>query len=93
MLSDADLVQTIADLKEELCSSLSSLKREMSEEHDTALKKLKTAPATILKFNKKGNEKQFFINAEVLENVQSASSFLQGTMSQVEKSPRIIERR
>ena len=81
-----DLAQSIADLKDEFRSGLSTLKRELSEEHNTALKKLKTASASAQKFQKKGNEKQFLVNSEVLQHVQSASSFLQTTPPQVEKT-------
>ena len=50
-------------------------------------KKLKTATASVPKFKKKGNEKQFLINSEVLEHVpQSASTALQASSPQVEKA-------
>ena len=53
MPSDSEvtgLARSIADLKEELRSGLSSLKREVSEEHNTALKKFKTAAVSVPKF-------------------------------------------
>ena len=77
MPSDDDLARSISELKDEFRSSLSSLKRELAQEHDAALKKLKTATACVPKFKKKGNEKQFLLKSEVLEHVQSASSALQ----------------
>ena len=58
----------------------------MHKEHNAALKKLKTATAGVPKFKKKGNEKQFLLNSEVLEHVQSASSALQASSPQVEKA-------
>ena len=44
------LARSIADLEDELRSGLSSLKRELSEEHNTALKKFKTAAVSVPKF-------------------------------------------
>ena len=58
-------------LKERTCTS-------------AALKKLKTA--SVPKFKKKGNEKQFLLNSEVLEHVHSASTALQASSPQVEKA-------
>ena len=78
-----DLARSIADLKDEFRSGLSTLKQELSEEHNTALNKLKTASASAQKIPEKGNEKQFLVNSEVLRHVQSASSFLQTTPPQV----------
>ena len=88
MPSDADLARSISELKDEFRSGLSSLKRELAQEHDAALKKLKTATASVPKFKKKGNEKQFLLNSEVLEHVRSASTALQASSSspQVEKA-------
>ena len=86
MPSDADLARSISELKDEFRSGLSSLKRELAQEHDVALKKLKTATASVLKFKKKGNEKQFLLNSEVLEHVHSASIALQASLPQVEKA-------
>ena len=59
--------------------------RELTQ-HDAALKKLKTATASIPKFKKKGNENQFLLNSEVLEHVHSASTVLQASSPQVEKA-------
>ena len=75
MLSDEplDVVRTLADLKEELRTGLSSLKRELTEEHNTTVKKLKSA-VSLPKFQKKGNEKQFAVNSQVLEHIQTASA-------------------
>ena len=86
MPSDADLARSISELKDEFRSGLSSLKRELAQEHDAALKKLKTATASVPKFKKKGNEKQFLLNSEVLEHVRSASTALQASSPQVEKA-------
>ena len=66
MPSDADLVRSISELKDEFRSGLSSLKRELAEEHNAALKKLKTATASVPKFEKEGNEKQLLLNSEFL---------------------------
>ena len=63
MLSDADLTRSISELKDEFRSGLSSLKRELAQEHDAGLKKLKTATASVPKFKKKSNEKQFLLNS------------------------------
>ena len=78
MPSDAetDLAKTLSDLKEEPRDGFASLKRELSEEHDSAIKKLKSAASSLPKFKKKGNEKQFEGNSQILDHVQSASSFL-----------------
>ena len=62
-----------------------SLKRELSEEHDSAVKRLKSAVTPTQKFKKRSNEKQFEVNTQVLDHVQSASSLLQSTPPQVEK--------
>ncbi|CAH3032798.1 unnamed protein product, partial [Porites lobata] len=86
MPSDADLARSISELKDEFRSGLSSLKRELAQEHDAALKKLKTATASVPNFKKKGNEKQFLLNSEVLEHVRSASTALQASSPQVEKA-------
>ena len=86
MPSDDDLARSISELKDEFRSGLSSLKRELAQEHDAALKKLKTATASVPKFKKKGNEKQFLLNSEVLEHVRSASTALQASSPQVEKA-------
>ena len=86
MPSDGDLARSISKLKDEFRSGLSSLKRELAQEHDAALKKLKRATASVPKFKKKGNEKQFLLNSEVLEHIQSASTALQASSRQVEKT-------
>ena len=43
MPSDGDLARSISEFKDEFRSGLSSLKRELAQEHDNALKKLKKA--------------------------------------------------
>ena len=86
MPSDADLARSICELKDEFRSGLSSLKREVAQEHDAALEELKTATASVPIFKKKGNEKQFLLNSEVLEHVHSASTALQAPSPQVEKA-------
>ena len=63
MPSDGTLEQSISELKDEFRSGLSSLKRELAQEHETVLKKLKTATASVKKIKKKGNEKQFLLNS------------------------------
>ena len=50
MPSDDDLARSISELKDDFRSGLSSLKRELAQEHDAALKKLKTATASVPKF-------------------------------------------
>ena len=62
------------------------LPRELSEEHESAIKRLKSTPSAAPKFKKKSNEMQFEVNTQVLDNVQSASSFLQSTPPQVKKA-------
>ena len=42
--------RSISELKDEFRSGLSSLKRELAQGHDAALKKLKTATANVPKF-------------------------------------------
>ena len=54
--------------------------RELVEEN-TLIKNLRSTASSTPKFKKKGNEKQF----EVLDHVQSASSFVAATPLQVEK--------
>ena len=51
-----------------------------------AIKKLKSAASSAPKFKKKGNEKQYKVNSQVLDDVQSASSFLAATPPQVNKA-------
>ena len=84
--AESDLAKTLSDLKEELRDGFASLKRELSEEHDSAVKRLKSAVTPTQKFKKKSNEKQFEVNTQVLDHVQSASSLLQSTPPQVEKA-------
>ena len=80
----ADLAKSLSDLKEELRSGFSSLKRELVEENNLAIKKLAASSAP--KFKRKGNEKQYEVNSQVLDHVQSASSFLAATPPQVDKA-------
>ena len=81
-----DLAKSLSDLKEELRSGFSSLKRELVDENNLAIKKLKSAASSAPKLKKKGNEKQFEVNSQVLDHVQSASSFLAATPPQVNKA-------
>ena len=60
---DGTLEQSISELKDEFHSGLSSLKRELAQEHETVLKKLNTATASVKKIKKKGDEKQFLLNS------------------------------
>ena len=84
--SESDLVKSLSDLKEELRAGFSSLKREFVEENNLAIKKLKSTASSAPKFKKKGNEKQYEVNSQVLDHVQSATSFLAATPPQVEKA-------
>ena len=84
--AESDLAKTLSDLKEELRDGFASLKRELSEEHDSAVKRFKSAVTPTQKFKKRSNEKQFEVNTQVLDHVQSASSLLQSTPPQVEKT-------
>ena len=85
--NDSDLANSLSDLKEELRSGFfSSLKRELVEENTLAIKKLTSTASSTPKFKKKGNEKQFEVNSQVLDHVHSASSFLTATPPQVEKA-------
>ena len=47
---------------------------------------VKSAASPAPKFKKKGNEKQFEVNSQVLDNVQSASSILTATPPRVDKA-------
>ena len=81
-----DLAKSLSGLKEELRSGFSSLKRELVDENNLAIKKLKSAASSAPKFKKKGNEKQFEVNSQVLDHVQSASLFLAATPPQMDKA-------
>ena len=83
---ESDLPKSLLDLKEELRSGFSSLKRELVEENSIAIKKLRSTALSTTKLKKKGNEKQFEANSQVLDHVQSASLFLVATPPQVEKA-------
>ena len=61
MPSDADLARSISGLKDEFRSGLSSLKRELAQEHDAALKKLKTATASVPKFKRKATKSSSYL--------------------------------
>ncbi|PFX14906.1 hypothetical protein AWC38_SpisGene20904 [Stylophora pistillata] len=80
-----------AALKEELGDGFASLNREFSMEHESAIKRLKSTPSSAPEFKKKSNEKQFEVNTQVFNHVQSASSFLQSTPPQVEKALEELE--
>ena len=84
--NEADLAKSLSDLKEELRSGFSSLKRELVQENNLAIKKLMSAASSAPKFKKKGNEKQYEVNSQVLDRVQSVSSFLAATPPRVEKA-------
>ena len=81
---ESGLAKSLSDLKKELPSGFSSLKRELVEENSLVIKKLRST--ALLTPKKKGNEKQFESNSQVLDHVQSASSFLAATPPQVEKA-------
>ena len=80
------LAKSLSDLKQQLRSGFSSLKRELVEENNLAIKKLKSTASSTPKFKKKGNEKQFEVNSQVLDRVQSAFSFLAAIPPRVEKA-------
>ena len=62
MPSDADLSRSISELKDEFRSGLSSLKRELAQEHDAALKKLKTATAIVFRnLKRKATKSSFYL--------------------------------
>ena len=84
--NESDLAKSLSDLKEELRSGFSSLKRELVKENNLAIKKLKSTASSAPKFKKKENEKQYKVNLQVLDHVQLASSFLAATPLQVEKA-------
>ena len=46
-----ELARSLAELKDEFRSGLSTLKRELSEEHNSALKKFKSAASSVPKFS------------------------------------------
>ena len=75
---------TLSDLKEELRSGFSSPKRELVEENSLVIKKFRSTALSTPKLKKEGNKKQFEANSQVLDNAQSASSFLAATPLQVE---------
>jgi len=64
---EIDLAKTLSDLKEELRDGFASLKRELSEQHESAVKRLRSKASSTPKFKKKSNEKQFEVNAQVLD--------------------------
>ena len=90
---ESDLAKSLSDLKEELHSGFSLLKRELVEENSLAIKKLWSTALSSPKLNKKGIEKQFQANSQDLDHVQSASSFLAATPPQVEKGLEELEKR
>ena len=47
---------------------------------------MKASASSASKFKKKGNKKQFEVNNQVLEHIETASSLLESTPSQVEKA-------
>ena len=57
--NEPDLAKSLSYLKEELCSGFSSLKRELVEENNLAIKKLRSTASSKPTFKKKGKEKQF----------------------------------
>ena len=83
---ESDLAKSLSDLKEELRSGFSSLKKKLVEENSLAIKKFRSTALSTPKLKKKGNKKQFEANSQVLHNVQSASSFLAATPLLVEKA-------
>ena len=53
------LAKTLSDLQEELGDGFASLKRELSEEHESAIRRLESTSSSAPKFKKKSKEKQF----------------------------------
>ena len=47
---------------------------------------MKASASSASKFKKKGNKKQFEVNNQVLEHIETASLLLESTPSQVEKA-------
>ena len=90
---ESDLAKSLSDLKEELRSGFTLLKRELVEENSLAIKKLRSTALSTPKVKKKGIEKQFEANSQDLDHVQSASSFLAATLPQVEKALEELEKR
>ena len=68
-----DLMKSLSDLKEELRSGFSSLKTELVDENNLAIKKLKSAASSAPKFKKKGNEKQFEVRGLLVPCSYTAS--------------------
>ena len=64
--TELELSKSLSKIKEELRSGFSNLKRELTEEHSAAVKKMKSSTAPAPKFKKKSNEKQFEVNSHVL---------------------------
>ena len=63
MLSDGTLEQSISEFKDEFRSGLSSLKRELAQEHETVLRSSRQLLPVLKKIKKKGDEKQFLLNS------------------------------
>ena len=85
MLSEEplDVVCSLADLEEELRTGISSLECELTEEHNTTVKKLKSA-VSLQKFKRRARRSS--LNTQVLEHIQTASTCLQHTALQVKKA-------
>ena len=62
---ESDLPKSLLDLKEELRSGFSSLKRELVEENSLAIKKFRSTALSTPKLKKKGIEKQFEANSQL----------------------------
>ena len=82
--NECAFAKSLSDLRDELRSGLSLFKRELVEDSNSVVKRLKSTASSSPKCKKKGNE-QFEIKSQVLDHVQSASSYLAATPPQVEK--------
>ena len=66
---ESDLAKSLSDLKEELRSGFSSLKKKLVEENSLAIKKFRSTALSTPKVKKKGIEKQFEANSQDLDHV------------------------
>lgn len=77
--NECAFAKSLSDLRDELRSGLSSFKRELVEDSNSVVRRLKSTASSSPKCKKKGNEKQFQVKSQVLDHVQSASSHLAAT--------------
>ncbi|KAK2572637.1 hypothetical protein P5673_001610 [Acropora cervicornis] len=72
---------------------LEQAKKELVEESNSSDKKLKSTASPAPKFRKKGVEKQDKVNSQVLDHVQSASSYLAATPGSSGRELKELERK